>query len=338
MTSGASGQSKRGGGIVCAGNWIVDILHTIDQYPEPNNLARISHETHGIGGGAAVVMSNLAGLLPGLPLFPVGCLGQDDYANRILEHCRELEVPTRHLVHIDGAVTGRTHVMNVPGESRTFFYAGGANDLFSDEQVPVEDLADAGATMFYLGYILLLGALDARHRDGSTGAANLLARARAAGMTTCVDLVSSTAEDFAAIVGASLPQIDFLLLNELELSRASGHWVGAGGDAENRVAMAGAAQALIDGGVRRAVVVHTPEIGLWLSSDGSAVWRNSEPVAAGDIVSATGAGDGFCAGVLCGLHRGWDPGRCLELAHRVGRVVLSSPTATARVSDLAGLA
>ena len=110
------------------------------------------------------------------------------------------------------------------------------------------------------------------------------------------------------IVGASLPQIDFLLLNELELSRASGRRVGAGGDAENRVAMAGAAQALIDGGVRRAVVVHTPEIGLWLSSDGSVVWRNSEPMAVGDIVSATGAGDGFCAGVSLRTASGLGPG------------------------------
>ena len=39
------------GGIVCAGNWIVDIVHTIDAWPAKSALALIRAEAVGVGGG-----------------------------------------------------------------------------------------------------------------------------------------------------------------------------------------------------------------------------------------------------------------------------------------------
>ena len=191
------------------------------------------------------MMTNLRALAPAIPLFPVGCLGHDDHAAKVLDHCRRLAVPTDHLIRLEGETTGHTHVMNVPGKSRTFFYAGGANDVFSDHHVPVEDLA--GAAIFYLGYVMLLEALDDPRNDGTTAVADLLERARSAGMTACVDLVSATRDDYAAVVGASLPHIDFLMFNELELSRSSGCEVSADAGPQNRAAMAQAEQRLIYG-------------------------------------------------------------------------------------------
>ena len=39
-------------GIICAGNWIVDIVHTIDGWPRKSDLVHIRDEVTGIGGGA----------------------------------------------------------------------------------------------------------------------------------------------------------------------------------------------------------------------------------------------------------------------------------------------
>ena len=39
-------------GIACAGNWIVDIVHSIDNWPAKSDLVRITDEVEGTGGGA----------------------------------------------------------------------------------------------------------------------------------------------------------------------------------------------------------------------------------------------------------------------------------------------
>ena len=36
------------GGIVCAGNWIVDIVHVIDRWPDKSELVTISREVEGL--------------------------------------------------------------------------------------------------------------------------------------------------------------------------------------------------------------------------------------------------------------------------------------------------
>ena len=99
----------RSNGIVCAGNWIVDIVHSIDHWPNKNDLARITHARQGIGGGAANVLTNLAELQPELPLFPVGCIGQDDYGRFVQDHCQRLGVETSYLVQLPDAATAHTH-------------------------------------------------------------------------------------------------------------------------------------------------------------------------------------------------------------------------------------
>ena len=104
--------------------------------------------------------------------------------------------------------------MNVPGDSRTFFYHPGANDALCEADIPIEAIAASGAKIFYLGYPNLLATLDAVEPDGDTPAARLLSRARAAGMITCVDLVSAATPQFAETVGDIAPT---LFLNEIEV-------------------------------------------------------------------------------------------------------------------------
>ena len=328
---------SRRSGVICAGNWIVDIVHDIAEWPNKNELVRILGNSVGIGGGAANVLSDLRSFEVDFPLIPVGKLGKDNYADLVFDHCRKFDFPLDFMKQDEVAPTAHTHVMNLSGDSRTFFYQGGANDMLSQDDLPMQALADQNAKIFYLGYPMLLAKLDALHEDGSTQAAKILEQARDAGMITCVDLVSTGSLKFEAIISASLPHIDYLVINETELSRASGMNVTEKNGELCRSMMQIAGQYLLNCGVNKAVVVHSPKLALWLAANGNAVWSVPQEIAVEDIISPVGAGDAFCAGVVFGVHEGWKPDRILKLAHRAARAALGGMTATDGIQPISQL-
>lgn len=314
-------------GIACAGNWIVDIVQTIDAWPQKSDLVHIRHEVMGVGGGAANVVLDLAAFQAGLALYAVGLVGRDAHADLCRAACAGAGVDTRWLRTSETAMTAHTQVMNVPGDSRTFFYHPGCNDALRAADIPVEEIAAAGVGVFYLGYPNLLAGLD-RLEGGTTGAALVLARARAAGMVTVVDLVSAATPRFAEVVRAALPGVDYLFLNEVEAARALDL---APIPALDRAGLEAAARALraLGAGV---VVLHTGAGALWC--DGGMLWAEPCAVAAKEIISPVGAGDAFCAGALYGIHQGWPPARCLDLAHRAAAASLRGATATEGIPAL----
>ena len=56
---------------------------------------------------------------------------------------------------------------------------------------------------------------------GTVGAA-LLAKQKAAGMKTSIDVVSEDSDRFAKIIGQALKQVDYCILNEVEGSKVTG--------------------------------------------------------------------------------------------------------------------
>lgn len=316
-------------GIACAGNWIVDIVHTIEAWPAKSDLVRIVDEVEGTGGGAANVMLSLAAFQAGLPLWAIGLVGMDRHAATVRWAVKGAGAGLDHLIETDRAPTAHTHVMNLPGDSRTFFYHPGTNDLLDEGDIAVEAVAAAGAKVFYLGYLNLLGRLDAVDA-GSTGAARVLARARVAGMVTAVDLVSTDRAEFRAAVEAALPFTDVLFLNEVEAARATGRVIAGAADLAGIEA---AARQLQEGGAGQ-VVVHSPALGLWLGPDGTVTVIRPDPVPPEQVVSPVGAGDAFAAGCLYGLHEGWGPEPCLRLGHRAAAACLRGATATGTIPPL----
>ncbi len=309
-------------GIACAGNWIVDIVHSIDAWPRKSDLVHIRAETTGVGGGAANVALGLAAFATGLPIVPVGLVGRDLHGQTVLAALAGAGLPTGHMAVTDAALTAHTHVMTVPGDSRTFFYYPGTNDLLAEVHVPVEVLSTQGIKLFYLGYLNLMGELDRVGADGTTPASHVLRRARGAGMVTCVDLVSADTPEFRQTVEAALPQIDYLFLNEVEAQRATGCPVTGPQDRDGMLAAARQLRARGAG----TVVIHTERTSLWLGD--SPLWADSTRMDPAEIISPVGAGDAFCAGCLYGIHEGWTVDRCLHLAHRAAAAALRGATAT----------
>lgn len=156
-------------GIACAGNWILDVVHDITHWPAKSDLVCISGQTSGLGGGAANVSADLAALDGGYPVYAIGLVGDDQLGDTVRTKLAEAGLSGGRIATLSGGVTAHTHVMNVPGDSRTFFYHAGANDRFCAAYVDLHGLAAAGCRVFYLGYLNLLPSLDAIGADGRTG-------------------------------------------------------------------------------------------------------------------------------------------------------------------------
>ena len=321
-------------GIICAGNWIVDIVHKIDQWPRESDLVRINQQERDIGGGAANVISVLAKLETGLPLWPIGAIGDDENGRYITGRCVDLGLAIHLFSTKKNVATAHTHVMSVAGQSRTFFYHGAANDVLSEEDFPPDAMEATNARVFYLGYLNLLAALDKVDDSGSSSAATILGRAQNAGMVTCVDLVSVDRPDFAECLKPALPCIDHLILNEVELARASGNKPATQGAEPCEDDLVGMAGDLIEAGVRKAVVVHCPQKAIWIGSDGQVHSVPANPLPRDEVVSHLGAGDAFCAGILYAIHEGWEPRKALELGHAIARASLRGVTATEAIPRL----
>lgn len=320
-------------GVICAGNWIVDLVHTLDHWPTESHLVRIGAQTRGIGGGPANVIGALAKLGTDVPLWPMGAVGNDDYGRFVLAECRALGLPTSQLRPKPGTATAHTHVMSVPGQSRTFFYQGGANDVLCLDDFPKGTFSQTNARVFYLGYLTLLAELDRIDEDGKTDAARVLQRAQNAGLITCVDLVSAENANFPAIVAAAAPYIDYLILNETEAARAAG----LPDDDPTPDALAEMGRALTALGICQAVVVHAADHVHWQGADGRSYQAATDALPPSDIASHLGAGDAFCAGLLFALHEGWTPPDALALGQAVAAASLRGITATSAIPPLTEL-
>jgi sugar/nucleoside kinase (ribokinase family) len=319
-------------GILAGGNWIIDQVKLVDVYPEPETLANIQGQKQGTGGAPYNVLIDLAKLGASFPLHGAGLVGRDPLGELILEDCRKHRIDTRHLQTTPEAATSYTDVMTeVNGGRRTFFHYRGANALWDGRGL---DFAKVKARIFHLGYLLLLDALDSADRRFGTRAAALLAAAQEAGLKTSVDVVSEDGDRFARIVVPALKHVDYCILNEHEAGKTTGFRIRQGDGRLDVVALRHAAGAMLQLGVRELVVIHFPEGAFARTRKGDDHWQSSLDLPASAIAGTAGAGDAFCAGVLLGLHEGWDLGRCLQTGSCVAAASLSDPTCTSGVKPL----
>jgi len=298
-------------GILAGGNWIVDAVKIIDTWPQQDALANILSEAKGTGGSPFNVLADLALLGADFPLDAAGLVGADENGRWIVERCTHLGIGTAALKYSDSAPTSYTDVMTVQSNGRrTFFHARGANALLDS---PHFDFTATPARLFHLGYLLLLDRLDSPSQTHGTVAAEVLARAQAAGLRTSIDVVSEDSERFAKIVLPALKHVDVCIMNEFEAGRVTGLKI-RDGEKLDRAALRTAMQQMLAAGVRERVFVHFPEGGCALGADGQWHEHGSVQLPADYIKGAAGAGDAFTAGVLLG----WHEGRPIDEALRSG--------------------
>jgi sugar/nucleoside kinase (ribokinase family) len=331
MSSKAKSSSGRRG-LLAGGNWIVDQVKLIDVYPQREQLANIRGQFQGTGGAPYNVLIDLAKLGADIPLLGAGLVGKDALGQSILDDCKKHKIDTRFLRATSNAQTSYTDVMTEQENGRrTFFHARGANALWKGDDL---EFSRIKAQIFHVGYLLLLDELDEADAKFGTKAARLLATAQEAGLKTSVDVVSEDGDRFAKIVSPALKYVDYCILNEIEAGKTAGFKIRQPDGTLDTVSLRHAAGALLQQGVRELVVIHFPEGGFARTRKGEDVWQSSLNLPDKYIAGTAGAGDAFCAGVLLGLHEGWELQRCLEAGVCAAAASLSEPTCTAGMKSL----
>lgn len=320
-------------GVIGGGNFIVDYVKTVDAYPAEQTLANIKREITGTGGAPYNVLRNLATLGADFPLEAVGRIGDDDAGRFIRDDLQIAGIGTTQLKTTPGVPTSYTLVMVAEGTGRrTFFHQRGANAHLAPEDFeglrgrsigvpPMTGLAsgsdpDIGETPMlppshlHFGYLLLLDRMDEPDPVDGTRAAGVLRRAKEAGLTVSIDLVSEDSDRFRQIVPPALEHADLAFMNEFEASRLSGVDLVEGGIFQaDRVGKAHAA--IRPNG---AMIVHWAEGAAACLPDGTIHWQGSVNMSTEQIASLTGTGDAFAAGYLMAFLRSEPIQDCLRLA------------------------
>jgi sugar/nucleoside kinase (ribokinase family) len=318
-------------GVLAGGNWIVDRPKIIDAYPGQDTLANILQETSGNGGSPYNLLVDLARLQAPFPLEAVGLVGEDEAGEFIRADCRAHGIDTHQLHSCKGAPTSYTDVMTVQSTGRrTFFHQRGTNAFLDATHF---DFSQSRARIFHLGYLLLLDRFDQPDPQHGTAAAALLARARAAGFKTSVDVVSENSDRFAAIVRPALRHCDYCVLNEFEAERTTGIAIAHGSEVDLAAARE-AARELLKGGVGEWVVIHFPAGAIAAGANGQELAQGSVKLPQTRIAGTVGAGDAFAAGVLLGLHQQTPMEMALRYGVCVAAASLTDATSSAGVNPL----
>lgn len=318
-------------GILAGGNWIMDHVKVVDQWPTQDTLSSILRQWSGNGGSPYNILVNLSRLGSPFPLAGIGLVGEDDNGRAILADCSTHQIDTSQLRMTQAAATSYTDVMTVESTGRrTFFHQRGANALLDVDHF---NFRASQARLFHLGYILLLDRLD-QLVDGKPRACAVLEQARAAGLQTSLDCVSENGDRFQSIVAPALPYVDILFANDFETEKLTGIELRINQEI-NPLAVGQAARQLLKRGVRTWVVIHFPEAVYACDASGHGIWQPSLRVAPSEIAGAAGAGDALAAGVLLGVHENWSMADSLRLGVSAAAASLFHPTCSGGVQPVA---
>jgi sugar/nucleoside kinase (ribokinase family) len=295
-------------GVICAGSIITDYVVVVDRWPSESSLSTIHRQQRTGGGGPWNVIKDLRAMDTHLPLSLIGLLGNDDNGRWLLNDCQNSNIDISQLhVTDDQTPTSYTYVISVESTGRrTFFNQPGTNALLNEKHFDFNYLVnEKHHGYFYLGYITLLEQLD-RVVDNETMAARILQQAKHVGLVTIVDFVSVDNPYYSAIARLTLPYVDHLILNEVEV----GLILERSFEQATVEDIEHAGRILINQfGVQRTVTIHFDCGAICLTRTINETiecfLQGSLRLPQGYIKGAVGAGDAFAAGIIYGLYRQW---------------------------------
>ena len=310
---------------------------------EPGRLVEVGPAAFSTGG--AVSNTGLALHRLGVPVRLVGRVGADLFGTAVLDMLERCHAGLAGGMVVEPAeVTSYTIVINPPGVDRSFLHCPGANQSFSADDVPYEQLT--GAKFFHFGYPPLMPRM---YEAGGAQLLEMFERAHDAGPATSLDMCVPDPHsdagklDWATVLAGALPHVDVFApsIDELlfMLDRAS----------HERLQLAGQLAPVLDrGSLRRlssrlfemgatVVALKLGDQGLYLrtTADGQSIgrfcdrvgldrdsWRDREVLApcfrARRIAGTTGSGDATIAGLLAAILRGSGPSDAASAATAVG--------------------
>ncbi|HJT94458.1 MAG TPA: sugar kinase [Mycobacterium sp.] len=273
--------------VVCLGAHVFDVqLRPVDAIPEGQGVALVEQIRFGPAGAAGGTSVTLAKL--GATVRSAGAIGADPIGDLFVTMLARYGVDTSLLLRRDGVQTSSSVLPIRADGSRPAFHVPGANLTYGSDDAPHDQIA--AASHLHLGGPELMG---------GEAAAQILSRAKSAGVVTSADLLTSGDPGVLAWIAPALPHLDYLLPND-----------------EQVLGLTGAAT--LEQGCRELIARGVTCVAVTCGADGALVVTADEtvqvPAFAVDVVDTTGCGDAFSAGFL----RGTGLGRDVPASARLG--------------------
>ena len=238
----------------------------------------------GAAGSAAIVAAK-----HGLKVQAVGGVGNDLMGDWVLRRFADFDVDTQMMQRIPDMTTSSSVVTTRPDGARPALHKRGATAGFYITDEMVDRVLDT--KIFHVGGVGLMDAMD-KGRN-----AELLAEAKARGITTTLDVFASTPEDFP-LIRPLLAHTDYFMPSEEEAMALSGMT-----DYEQIAAF------LLDQGVGAVILTLGADGAMYRDQRGQKIDIPSYKI---DVVCTCGCGDCFNAGSATGLHLGRSIEDCIR--------------------------
>lgn len=340
--------------IVVCGHICLDIIPTFppgggQDYFRPGRLWMVEAAVTATGGTVSNVGLSLHKL--GLPVRLVAKVGNDPFGDIVVRKMTRTAADlARNITPVDGEITSYTVVLNPPGVDRILFHCPGANDTFTDADVPESVLTDA--SLFHFGYPPLMKGIWS---DGGKRLLRLLLRARAGGAVTSLDMSLPDPQspsgriDWESFLALVLPGVDLFVPSIEEFlymaDRPSFDRLASrgGGEAILREISLRETRLLSEKAISAgasAILVKMGDRGAYLRTGGHGIrglagWSDRELSTAvfrvPKVGGTTGSGDATIAGFLASVSKGLGPEEALTMAVAVGACCVEAPDATSGI-------
>ena len=260
-------------GVLCSGNLVYDTLvKPVHELTWGGTTMVDAIEYHAGGNGASTARA--LGIL-GVPVRLLGTVGDDDQGTFLLKRVQAAGVDITRIHRIALPTAATVAIVNPDGERKFFHRIGASAESLAHGIEFSPELCD-GMAHYHMASLFVLPRLRPY-------AADVLAKARAAGLTTSFDTNWDVQGTWMRDLEPCLPHLDFLFMNEPEAEKITG-------SSDPRCA----ATCVLSRGVKTAV--------LKLGSRGCAICTHEQEIRcpAFDVIvqDTTGAGDCFVAGFL----------------------------------------
>ena len=277
------------------------ILNDIAGFPKVGTEILANKMTLSLGSSSAILASNISAL--GVDTSFCGMLGQDDFGSFVLQQLQDRKVDTRFITTTSREKTGITVVMNYQQDRANVTYCG-AMEALTIEDLPWKQLQEF--SHLHLSNFFLQKGI----RKDIT---EIFRRAKAAGLTTSLDLQVDPEQKWEFDYKACLPYVDIFFPNEAEILALTGE-----------TAVEGALNALKP--YANIVALKLGEKGARLSTKEEEL--ELKPFLNKNFADAIGAGDSFNAGFLEKYLQGNSLEECLKNANLIGSLSTTQPGGT----------
>ncbi len=209
--------------VICAGHVCIDITpvipdtgkKNIEKVLQPGKLLNVGKAKSALGG--SVSNTGIGMKILGADVTLMAKIGDDDFGDLVYKAFKEHQVE-EGLIRQNQDATSYSVVLAIPGIDRIFLHHPGANDTFSAEDIPWENVQDTA--LFHFGYPSLMRKM---YLNEGEELLEMLKKAHSCGMATSLDFaaIDPDAEagqvNWLSLLTKVLPEVDFFVPSVEEL-------------------------------------------------------------------------------------------------------------------------